>query len=1293
MKAVVSWFELVVGSIPLPVLEVSGRFAYVVGIFLAICAFGGFTFRIGERWGFGRVRHAWDAKAFLTMPLMFVLIVAAGYIGSFIVLVPGAQTFESLKDLVVLLGITLLGYPALITVPFAYALSDLIEGVPPEFLLAWLPGYFINPACFWIAYQFIGKDPDFRKARTWSAYLAAAVLFLALEPVLWGYICSDQFPSGISYRSITSALFFTTSITWVLGPPAFLAALPLARRFGWFWAEIPGRAKERALGGTWEWESGRGATHGGADPAPQGLPIRIFIFTPFVALVLVMVGATAIVALRSADDDALMLATRLHHEASANIRMRLDDYLARSPSPTDAQQQDALVSVLRGQVVGANGRAFIVDRAGRMIASSAPDGDPVVESAVASLNRHTGPSGLLGEAQEFQFDHVTAKPLSRQTWLSYATAYRDEGRRRDWVLVTAMPEAFYLAGLRRANSRSAMVLALALVLSLVLAAALASMVTAPLRHIARATQAMARGDMSARVPGSPLAELGALVESFNDMAVRLQTSFDDLLGEVETRKRRERELEQSETRLRMSEGRLQLALDAAGFGIWDWDVEQDLLVWDDSMYRLYGVRKDAFSGAFEAWSRCLVPEDLASANADVQAALRGEREFRSDFRVRREDGAIRTIRAMAQTIRGADGRPVRMVGINRDVTDLINAEREREQLLHDLGKRVKELQLLHATARLLQSDRPLDRALLEELVVLMPPAWQYPECCEAHIIYGDLQVSTPRWRHSAWKQSTSFATGEGRGLVEVVYLEERPASAEGPFLLEERAVLDSFAEMLVAHLELRKHREGLEALVASRTNELRAAKEAAESANRAKSAFLANMSHEIRTPMNAILGYAQLLGRDRDLSGDQRQKIDIIHSSGNHLLILINDILEMSKIEAGRTTLTLEPFDLHALLNEVQLMFSELTGKKGLGLALELDPALPRAVSGDAGKVRQVLINLLSNAVKFTRRGRIAVRAGRRADGPGRNLIAIAVEDTGLGIEPANFARIFDAFDQADSNVRTGGTGLGLAISRNFARLMHGDLVVDSTPGKGSVFTFTFEAGPAADHAVKGRVVHPIPMGLEPDQPAWKVLIVDDVQTNRDLLDEMLSRVGFSTRTAAGAEEAIMLHDRWHPDLVLMDLRMPGMGGLEAIRLLRERGSKAAIFSVTASSLAEAESEAREAGVDAFIRKPYLEGELLATIGARLGVRYVYGTAAVRPPDRADGQGAAPVRLSQRLGGLPPALRDQLRQAALEGRARRLETLADQVEQHSQEASAEIRSLARDFQYDKLIAALQPHAS
>src|SRR5215471_2488156 len=427
MMAIINWVEMIVSAIPLPLLEVWGRFAYIVGLFLAICAFGGFTFRIGNHWGFGRARQTWNAHAFLSVPLTFVLIIATGYIGSFIVLVPGAQTFESLKDLVVLLSVVLLGYPALITIPFAYGLSDLIEGVPPDFLLAWLPGYFINPSCFWIANQLLGKNPDFRMARTWWRYLVAAALFMMLEPVLWGYVCAEQFPSGISYHAITPALFFTTSITWAMGPVAFLAALPLARRFGWFWAEIPGHVRERAIGSSeWTWEAGRGETRDRAEAAAEGLPIRIFIFAPFIVLLLVMVGATAIVALRSADDDAVRLATRLHHEMSVNIRMRLDDYFARSPSPEDARRDDTLVSLLRSQAVGTNGRAFILDSTGNMIVSSAPEGDPVVESAVAALARHTGSPGLSAAGTEFQFDHVTQKPLSRETWLTYATPYDDD---------------------------------------------------------------------------------------------------------------------------------------------------------------------------------------------------------------------------------------------------------------------------------------------------------------------------------------------------------------------------------------------------------------------------------------------------------------------------------------------------------------------------------------------------------------------------------------------------------------------------------------------------------------------------------------------------------------------------------------------------------------------------------------------------------------------------------------------------------------------------------------------------
>ena len=261
-------------------------------------------------------------KPFLCIPLTFILIIATGYIGSFVVLVPGAQTFESLKDLVVFLSVVLFGYPALITVPFAYGLSDLIEGVPPGFLLGWLPGYFINPAFFWIAYQLIGRKPDFRLVTTWGRYLAFVVTFLMLEPVLWGYMCSDKFTPAISYRSITPALFLTMTITWIIAPIGMLFALPLARRFGWFWAEIPGHVRERAIGGSeWIGEAGRGDTPGVAGPVQEGLPIRIFIFVPFIALVLVMVGATAMVALRSADDDATRLATRLHQEASVSIRM------------------------------------------------------------------------------------------------------------------------------------------------------------------------------------------------------------------------------------------------------------------------------------------------------------------------------------------------------------------------------------------------------------------------------------------------------------------------------------------------------------------------------------------------------------------------------------------------------------------------------------------------------------------------------------------------------------------------------------------------------------------------------------------------------------------------------------------------------------------------------------------------------------------------------------------------------------------------------------------------------------
>lgn len=683
MTAIIGWYEALIAAIPLALLEVWGRFAYIVGLLLALCAFGGFTFRIGERWGFGRARQTWNTKAFLSLPLTSVLIIATSYIGSFIVLVPGAQTFESLKDLAVLLCIVLFGYPALLAVPPAYMLSDLIEGVPPDFVLDWAEGYFFWVAFVWMAFQLIGRNPDFRRALTWRRYGVFVALIMFFDPVMWGFICSGKFTSAISYRNISSALAFTLSVTWALAPIAFLIALPLAKRFGWFWAEIPGHVKERAIGSsTWAWESGRGEAHGTADAGQDALPIRVFVFTPFIALVLVMVGATAIVALRSADDDALMLATKLHQQASASIRMQLDDYLARAQALSDTQRQAELVSLLQGQAVGTNGRAFIRDRSGKTIASSAPDGDAVVQSALAELVKRAGAAGLAAPATEFLFDHVTAKPLSRQTWLAHAASYGDDSADRHWMLVTAMPEAFYLAGLRTANSRSAMVFAAALVLSLVLAAVLASIVTAPIRRMANATQALARGDMDVRVPDSRLGEVGALTATFNDMAARLKKSFDDLVSEVETRKSRERELQDSEARLRTSEERWRSVFETSTLGIMLTNHDGKFVATNRALQAMVGYSEQEL---LELSPVELMMEDERGAGQSRLAALREGKlaNYEIVARYRRKDGLPIWVNTFVSTIPGGENREPVFLATAIDVTeqhkaqsDLANAQAE-----------------------------------------------------------------------------------------------------------------------------------------------------------------------------------------------------------------------------------------------------------------------------------------------------------------------------------------------------------------------------------------------------------------------------------------------------------------------------------------------------------------------------------------------------------------------------------------------------------------------------------------
>jgi len=724
--------------------------------------------------------------------------------------------------------------------------------------------------------------------------------------------------------------------------------------------------------------------------------------------------------------------------------------------------------------------------------------------------------------------------------------------------------------------------------------------------------------------------------------------------------------------------RLRLALDAGRIALWEQDAGTRAFQADARWHELFGFARTNGVGGLspEQWTARVHPEDRARLQGALDDIRGGAaREIHVDFRAVRPDGTERFVSSAAAAHLDEGGRVARVVGVSLDLTD-------REQMVRDLRERVKELRLLHEVARLQHERHASDRELLQQVVRLVPQAWQHPECCEARIAYGDLEVTTPGWRESPWTQSARFSTDAGGGRVDVVYTEPRAPAAEGPFLAEERALLDSLADMLQRQLELRQYQRGLEGLVATRTVELRAAKDAAESANRAKSAFLANMSHEIRTPMNAILGYAQLLQVGGGLDDGQRKKLDVIRASGDHLLGLINDVLEMSRIESGRATLAAQPFDLHALLDQVHAMFTPQTAARRLLLDLERAPTLARAVEADPSKVRQVLINLLGNAVKFTERGGICVRAASRDAAPGRCLVTVDVEDTGPGIAPDQLAQIFDPFVQAESGARKGGTGLGLSISRTFARMMGGDLTVQSAPGRGSAFTFTFTAAPVAAERLPAHDAPAAPRRLDPAETRRKVLVVDDVPSNRELLREELTRAGFETRAAGSGEEAIAQHDAWGPDLVLMDLHMPGIGGLEAIRRLRAAGTPTPLVVTTASGDETAEQAALAAGARAFMRKPLPEGELFRTIGGVLGVKF---TALAPSPPRV----GATARPEPLLDAIPPALVDQLREAARGARAARLVELADRVAEHSAAAADTIRALAHDFRYRDLLHALE----
>jgi PAS domain S-box-containing protein len=386
------------------------------------------------------------------------------------------------------------------------------------------------------------------------------------------------------------------------------------------------------------------------------------------------------------------------------------------------------------------------------------------------------------------------------------------------------------------------------------------------------------------------------------------------------------------------------------------------------------------------------------------------------------------------------------------------------------------------------------------------------------------------------------------------------------------------------------------------------AKREAEAANKSKSAFLANMSHEIRTPLNAIIGFSQLLNRDQLISERQMEYIKSITRAGEHLLSLINDILELSKMEAGRIELHPANVDLYALFDDIQLIFSERSQSKHLQFIFETSDDLPRYVVVDGNKLRQIFVNLIGNAIKFTDEGGIAVRIRVDSVGEMKNLLIVEVQDSGSGIPENEAGKLFKHFEQTSSGIsKSSGTGLGLALSRELAILMGGNITFTSEPGKGSVFTFYVEIEEGQTEIYEPVITKRV-IGISNPQEIYRILVVDDKEENLQVVCHLLGWVGFDTREAENGEEAIAKFQEWNPHLILMDMRMPVMDGYEATRQIKstEKGKNTPVIALTASAFEEERAKIEPLGMHGFIRKPFRENELFGAIGTALGIEYLY---------------------------------------------------------------------------------------
>ncbi len=731
--------------------------------------------------------------------------------------------------------------------------------------------------------------------------------------------------------------------------------------------------------------------------------------------------------------------------------------------------------------------------------------------------------------------------------------------------------------------------------------------------------------------------------------------------------------------------------------ITDWD--QKIIFWNKGAERQFGYGEAEVLGQPP---RMLVPEPFLGPHLAATGQFRQRRAAHTtglafEAAGLRKDGAQFPVDVSMCT--WGDDKELYTGTIIRDITERKRAEAELIQHRDHLEELVSE-----RTARLAESEASL-RKYSEEIIDLYHNA-----PCGYHSIDGNGVIVRMNNTELGWLGYTSdevigvktlkdLLAPESAARFEKAFpefmkrgslqnMETVMVRKDGsllPVLINATALYDENGAFVMSRETLLDNTERIQA-----ENALRESKEAAESANRAKSTFLANMSHEIRTPMNAILGFAQLMMREPGLSAAQEKHLGMIHRSGEHLLELINEILEMSKIEANRVALDLTTFDLPTMIHELEMMFKLRTEDKGLCFTIDLSPDLPRYVVTDANKLRQIFINLLGNAVKFTRQGGIRWRVRTATRETGGLYLESEVEDSGPGIALEEIDLLFQAFGQTSTGIRQGGgTGLGLAISSRYARMLGGSLSVTSRLQRGTTFRLEIEVGQGKkDEIAPERPARQVTR-LKEGQPRYRLLVVDDQAENRLLLTEILGKAGFDMREAANGQEAVDMTAQWAPQLILMDMRMPVMGGEAAIRQIKasEKGRDIPIIAVTASAFSEDEARVMQVGASAYIRKPFDHQDIYQAIATCLNVQYEYEIAPLK--EKSPGSEATPAPGREGVTALPKEFTATLRQAILTANLNEMLRLIDGIEKEYPQIAAHLRDLATQFQYDDLLALLQ----